>query len=38
LLHWNGVFIAHAHPTGTCGSLAGSPIWSIFFSVLSSPS
>ena len=29
LVHWNGASIAHAQPTGTCGSLVGPPISSM---------
>ena len=38
LVHWNGASIAHAQPTGTCGSLVGPPISSIRLIVLSRPS
>jgi len=36
--NWNGAFIAHVQPTGTCGSLDGPPISSIRSMVLSMPS
>ena len=29
LVHWKGASIAHAQPTGTCGSLVGPPISSM---------